>query len=143
MVRATCTLQTLLIANNHLKSVDDVRHVIELPALSTLDVQDNEIEDPAVRPTPQTAAPACVLAQSDHVHSVFCFADCRGCAGEHACIDSVVLEGQPCCEEDQALPQDADCSPSQTQVGRQQVKQLHAHNLTHDHTHPSIHQVPG
>lgn len=64
MVRATCTLQTLLIANNHLKSIDDVRHVIELPALSTLDVQDNEIEDPAVRPADQTAASTCVLVAS-------------------------------------------------------------------------------
>jgi hypothetical protein len=46
---AQCTkLQTLLVAHNHLTTVEDVEHLRALPSLTTLDLQENRLEDPAV-----------------------------------------------------------------------------------------------
>jgi dynein assembly factor 1 len=45
----SCTqLQTLLLAHNHLTSADDVRHILKVPSLVSLDVQHNRIDDVAV-----------------------------------------------------------------------------------------------
>jgi len=41
-------LQNLHLKNNHLKKAADLEHVVHLPALTTLDVQHNKIEDPGV-----------------------------------------------------------------------------------------------
>ncbi|CAN0569964.1 unnamed protein product, partial [Ectocarpus sp. 12 AP-2014] len=41
-------LTTLLLANNHLETADDLRQVLQCPSLQTLDVQHNRINDPDV-----------------------------------------------------------------------------------------------
>ncbi|CAN0221685.1 unnamed protein product, partial [Laminaria digitata] len=41
-------LTTLLLANNHLETADDVRHVLQCPSIQTLDLQHNRINDPDV-----------------------------------------------------------------------------------------------
>ncbi|CAM9239642.1 unnamed protein product [Ectocarpus sp. 8 AP-2014] len=41
-------LTTLLLANNHIETADDLRQVLQCPSLQTLDVQHNRINDPDV-----------------------------------------------------------------------------------------------
>jgi len=41
-------LSTLQIANNHLITADDIRHLLEMPALTVLDLQNNRLEEPEV-----------------------------------------------------------------------------------------------
>lgn len=41
-------LQTLMLAHNSLTSADDVRHLLEVPSLVSVDVQHNRIDDVAV-----------------------------------------------------------------------------------------------
>jgi dynein assembly factor 1 len=38
-------LTTLLISHNHLKTAEDIRHVVELPSLQTLDLQSNRLDE--------------------------------------------------------------------------------------------------
>jgi len=41
-------LSTLQIANNYLTSADDIRHLIEIPSITVLDLQNNRLEDEEV-----------------------------------------------------------------------------------------------
>merc|ERR1719353_2816918 len=41
-------LSTLQIANNHLTSADDIRHLLEVPTITVLDLQNNRIDDVGV-----------------------------------------------------------------------------------------------
>lgn len=41
-------LQTLQLKGNYLKSADDVRHVLQCPSISVLDIQHNRIDDPEI-----------------------------------------------------------------------------------------------
>ena len=44
-----CTkISSLVLSNNRLATVDDIEHVLLLPSLQTLDIQNNKIDDPLV-----------------------------------------------------------------------------------------------
>ena len=42
------SLSTLQIANNCLETADDLRHLLEVPTLNVLDLQNNKLDDPAI-----------------------------------------------------------------------------------------------
>ena len=109
-------VQTLLLSHNQLSTVEGLEGLRACPELSVLDIQHNDIEDPAVRMRlfPHTNCcvppPSCIL-----VDVLGLFVPCAGAGltGTIAEPEGAVPPGKSLCQEDPALPEDG-CFSSET-----------------------------
>jgi dynein assembly factor 1, axonemal len=90
------SLQTLLLASNRLHSAEDVSGVLACPTLTCLDLQNNNIEDPAVRLTSCWHGHSCFFVSAPCTHPFIRLSQVLEVLVQLPQLGVLYLQGNPC-----------------------------------------------